>query len=603
MKKIHYILSALLLAALVVSCSQEGDIDEARQGYLSLKISSLTSTHTPNASRAVAPDDYAPKTLHVEIRDVKGVVVKSTDDFENDAVFQENIRLTAGSYTIVAHSANWNGEGSGFDTPFYYGQTTIEVKPQTLVTATLTCTLANVKITVNYDQSFLNNFKSAVTTITSSMADVTPLAFVMNETTQSGYIPADDFMAKLDVVNHKDVINSLSRTFTNVQPRDHYILNFKLVDEGYLGDGAGGGIKVEVDETTKTYTFTFEVPRKSAITLVTRGANAWSNFAMLNASVTAKIESFTNDGLTFQWRKIGDANWSVLSNSNLTVDASDNVTATLKGLQPNTNYQYRLCYTKDDTEVLGEPVAFTTEQQIALYNGGFENWNQSGNAWYANEAGTSFWDSSNPGSTIMSSSGNVTTRTETPKVSGGYAAKLASKTVMGKFAAASLYTGSFVELNASLDGAKLKWGSSFTARPTALKGWMQYAPGNVDKAGSGLPAGAPAKGEPDHCGMFVALLTESITINNADLSTIPDLETDARVVAYGALPQEQNVNSNGEWKEVNIPLVYRDLTRKPTHLLIVFSASKYGDYFHGSTSSVLYLDDFSLEYGDSPLVK
>ncbi len=603
MKKIHYILSTLLLAALVVSCSQEGDIDEARQGYLSLKISSLTSTHAPSASRAAAPEGYAPKTLHVEILDANGAVVKSTDDFENDAAFQENIRLYAGRYTIVAHSANWDGEDSGFDTPFYYGQTTIEVKPQTLVTATLTCTLANVKITVNYDQSFLNNFKSAVTTITSSMADVTPLAFVMNETTQSGYIPADDFMAKLDVVNHKDVINSLSRTFTNVQPRDHYILNFKLVDEGYLGDGAGGGIKVEVDETTKTYTFTFEVPRKSAITLVTRGANAWSNFAMLNASVTAKIESFTNDGLTFQWRKIGDANWSVLSNSNLTVDASDNVTATLKGLQPNTNYQYRLCYTKDDTEVLGEPVAFTTEQQIALYNGGFENWNQSGNAWYANEAGTSFWDSSNPGSTIMSSSGNVTTRTETPKVSGGYAAKLASKTVMGKFAAASLYTGSFVELNASLDGAKLKWGSSFTARPTALKGWMQYAPGNVDKAGSGLPAGAPAKGEPDHCGMFVALLTESITINNADLSTIPDLETDARVVAYGALPQEQNVNSNGEWKEVNIPLVYRDLTRKPTHLLIVFSASKYGDYFHGSTSSVLYLDDFSLEYGDSPLVK
>ena len=603
MKKIHYILSTLLLAALVVSCSQEGDIDEARQGYLSLKISSLTSTHAPSASRAAAPEGYVPKTLHVEILDANGTVVKSTDDFKNDAAFQENIRLYAGRYTIVAHSANWDGEGSGFDTPFYYGQTTIEVKPQTLVTATLTCTLANVKITVNYDQSFLNNFKSAVATITSSIAEVTPLAFVMNETTQAGYIPAGDFTVKLDVVNHKDEANDLSQDFTNVQPRDHYILNFKLADEGYLGDGAGGGIKVEVDETTKTYTFTFEVPRKSAISLVTRTASAWSNFAILSASITAKTESFANDGLTFQWRKVGDANWSVLANSNLTVDASDNVTATLKGLQPKTNYQYRLCYIKDDTEVLSEPVAFTTEQQIALYNGGFENWNQSGNAWYANEAGTSFWDSSNPGSTIMSSSGNVTTRTETPKVSGDYAAKLASKTVMGKFAAASLYTGSFVELNTNLDGAKLKWGSSFTARPTALKGWMQYAPGNVDKAGSGLPAGAPAKGEPDHCGMFVALLTESITINNADLSTIPDLETDSRVVAYGALPQEQNVNSNGEWKEVNIPLVYRDLTRKPTHLLIVFSASKYGDYFHGSTSSVLYLDDFSLEYGDSPVVK
>ena len=603
MKKIHYILSTLLLAALVVSCSQEGDIDEARQGYLSLKISSLTSTHAPSASRAAAPEGYAPKTLHVEILDANGAVVKSTDDFENDAAFQENIRLYAGRYTIVAHSANWDGEDSGFDTPFYYGQTTIEVKPQTLVTATLTCTLANVKITVNYDQSFLNNFKSALATITSSIAEVTPLAFVMNETTQAGYIPAGDFTVKLDVVNHKDDPNSLSQDFTDVQPRNHYILNFKLADEGYLGDGAGGGIKVEVDETTKTYTFTFEVPRKSAISLVTRGANAWSNFAMLNASITAKVESFTNDALTFQWRKVGDANWSVLANSNLTVDASDNVTATLKGLQPNTNYQYRLCYIKDDTEVLGEPVAFTTEQQIALYNGGFEHWymgGDKGNVAYATEQGVSYWDTSNQGA--ASFGGSNTTETTSVVHGGSKAAMLQSKYIVIKFAAASLYTGSFGALIGT-NGAWLNWGVPFAARPTALKGWMQYAPVDINRVGKNLPADAPAKGETDQCGMYCALLSESMRVDNTDMSTFPDWETDSRVIAYGALPLEQNVHSGGQWKEVNIPLVYRDLTRKPTHLLVVFSASKYGDYFHGGEGSTLYVDDFSLEYGDTPVVK
>ena len=608
MKKIHYILSILLLAALVVSCSQDGDIDEARQGYLSLKISSLTSTHAPSASRAAAPEGYAPKTLHVEILDANGAVVKSTDDFENDAAFQENIRLYAGRYTIVAHSANWDGEGSGFDTPFYYGQTSIDVAPQTLVTATLTCTLANVKITVNYDQSFLNNFKSALATITSSIAEVTPLAFVMNETTQAGYIPAGDFTVKLDVVNHKDEPNSLLQDFTDVQPRNHYILNFKLADEGYLGDGAGGGIKVEVDETTKTYTFTFEVPRKSAISLVTRGANAWSNFAMLNASITAKVESFTNDALTFQWRKVGDANWSVLANSNLTVDASDNVTATLKGLQPNTNYQYRLCYIKDDTEVLGEPMAFTTEQQVALYNGGFEHWymgGDKGNVAYPDEQGVSFWDTSNEGAANYG--GSNTTGTTEVVHSGSKSAKLESKYIVIKFAAASLYTGSFGDLRGT-SGAWLNWGVPFAARPTALKGWMQYAPENIVSSGnqgysSSAPEGAPGRGEPDVCGMYCALLSESLVVDNTDMSTFPDWETDPRVIAYGELPKEQNVHSNGQWKEVNIPLVYRDLNRKPTHLLIVFSASKYGDYFHGGKGSILYVDDFSFEYSDSPVVK
>lgn len=603
MKKIQYILSSLLLALLVVSCNQDTDmVMEGNQGYLSLNINSLTSTYDPNGTRSAVPADYKAKTLHVEILDESGVVVKSTDNFAEDEEFQDNILLTSGTYTIVAHSANWDGEGSAFDAPFYYGRTTIVVKPKTLVTATLTCTLANVKVTVNYDQSFVRSFKSAVTTITSTIADIMPLGFVMNETTQSGYIPVGDFGAKLEVVNRNDENYSMTRSFTDVKARDHYILNFKLADEGYLGDGTGGGIKVEVDESTNTYTFTFEVPRKSAISLVTRSANAWSSFAMLNASVTAKTETFTNSGLKIQWRQKNATEWNEIAYEALTIDEKDNITATLKGLTPNTAYEYRTCYTNGDTEVVCDPVTFTTEQQITLYNGGFENWNQSGNAWYANEAGKSYWDSSNPGSTSLGSSYNVTTRTESPVVSGQYAAKLESKYIVIKFAAASLYSGKFKEL-VGTKGAKLDWGVPFTARPTALKGWMQYAPVAIDRTGSNLPEGAPAKGDMDQCGMFVALLTESIAIDNTDLSTIPNFETDPRVIAYGVLPDEQNVSSNGEWKEVNIPLVYHTLTSKPTHLLVVFSSSRYGDYFHGGTGSTLYLDDFSLEYGDTPSVR
>ena len=600
MKKIQYILSSLLLALLVVSCSQDIEM-EGNQGYLTLSINSLTSTHTPE-TRSVVPTDYDAKTLHVEILDASGAVVKSTDNFAEDEEFQGNILLSSGTYTIVAHSANWDGEGSAFDAPFYYGRTTIVVKPKSLVTATLTCTLANVKVTVNYDQSFVRSFKSAVTTISSTLADVMPLGFVMNETTQSGYIPVGDFDAKLEVVNKNDENYSMSRLFTDVKARDHYILNFKLADEGHLGDGTGGGIQVEVDESTNTYTFTFEVPRKSAIAVVARAANAWSNFAYLNASVTAKTESFKNSGLKIQWRQKNAAEWNEIAYGTFTLDASDNIATTLKGLTPNTAYEYRLCYVDGDTEIVSEPVTFTTESQIALYNGGFENWNQSGNAWYANEAGKSYWDSSNPGSTSLGASYNVTTKTESPVVSGQYAAKLESKYIVIKFAAASLYTGKFKEL-VGTKGAKLDWGVPFTGRPTALKGWMQYAPVAIDRTGSNLPAGAPAKGEMDQCGMFVALLTESIAIDNTDLSTIPNFETDPRVIAYGVLPEEQNVSSNGQWKEVNIPLVYHTLTSKPTHLLVVFSSSRYGDYFHGGTGSTLYLDDFSLEYGDTPSVQ
>lgn len=600
MKKIQYILTFLFVALFAVSCSQDMEL-EGEQGYLTLRVNSLVSTNE-GGTRAAAPEDYAPRTLHVEIVDQSGKVVKSTDDFANDKNFQGNIKMKVGTYTIVAHSAKWDGNGSGFDTPYYYGSTTVKVLSQSLVTASVTCTQANVKLTVNYDDVFASSFKSAVTTVTSAVSGIDPLQFVMNETTKSGYIPVGNFDAKLDVVNYSDVSNTLTRKFENVKAREHYILNFKLAQDGYLGDGTGAGVKVEVDESTNTYTYTFEVPRKSAISLVTRAANAWSTFAMLSASVTAKTQSFDNAGLTMEWRVAGATDWNVIPYDALTIDAQDNVTTTLKGLTPNTSYEYRLRYINGDADVVCEPVAFTTEQQIALYNGGFENWWMDGKVAYANEQGVSFWDTSNKGASSFGGS-NTTETTDAAYVHGGSkAARLESKYIVIKFAAASLYTGSFIEL-VGTKGARLNWGVPFASRPTALKGYMQYEPASVNRTSTSAPAGAPASGEPDQCGMYCALLSEALVVDNTDMSTFPDWENDSRVIAYGSLPLDQNVHSNGAWKEVNIPLVYNNINKKPTHLLVVFSASKYGDYFHGGEGSVLYVDDFSLEYGDTPAVK
>ena len=605
MKKIQYILSVMLLAVMIVSCSQDMDID-SNQGYLTLNINSLVSTHDPSGTRAAAPEGYDAKTLHVEIKNAEGTVMKSTDNFAKDEEFQGNIKLLAGTYTIIAHSANWDGNGSGFGTPYYYGSSTVTVKPKSLVKGSVTCTQANVKLTVNYDQSFVNGFKSAKTTISSVLDGISPLEFVMNETTQSGYIPADDFTAKLDVVNKNDASYTKDVPFTNVQPRDHYILNFKVADEGYLGDGTNSGIEVEVDESTNTYTFTFEVPRKASISLVTRAANAWSNFAMLNAGITAKTEAFKNDGLVMQWRKAGETEWTEIANSELTVDATDNVTTTLKGLTPETTYECRLRYVDGETEIVSDPVTFTTEKQIPLYNGGFENWWMDDKVAYPNAQGTSFWDTSNPGA--ASFGGSITTQETSIKHSGNSAAKLESKYIVIKFAAASMYTGTFGEL-VGTSGAKLNWGVPFTSRPTALKGYMQYAPVNIVSSGNqgysstAVNLGGPNRNEPDVCGMYCVLLSASLKIDNTKMDEFPDWETDSRVIAYGSLKDEQNVNTNGQWQEVNIPLVYRDLTRKPTHLLVVFSASKYGDYFHGGKGSLLYVDDFELVYGDNPSVK
>ena len=603
MKKIQYILSILFLALVATSCSNDLEIG-SNQGYLTLSINTAESTYMPGTTRADAPADYAPKTLAVSVINEQGKTVWSTENYANSEANDGKIVLDEGTYTIVAHSANWDGNGSGFDVPYYYGSTKVNVEAKSMKKAEIKCTLANVKLTVNYDQSIEDNFSSAITRIASAVKDVKSLDFVMGRTTKSGYIPADDFDYTLLFTNNQGVEHdSICQTITDVQPRDHYIFNIKLVETGDEPGGEGtAAIKVEIDHRTNTFTYTYSVPKKPSISLETKNANAWSTFAYLNASINAKTSTFDNSMLYMEYRKVGEENWIEIENANLTIDAKDNVTAVLKGLEVSTKYEYRLCYATLDDVIVADPIAFTTEAQIALYNGGFEHWHQSGNPWYPNESGVKFWDTSNPGSTTIGASYNVTTRTDSPKRSGSYAAKLESTKVVIKFAAASMYTGVF-GATIGTSGAWLTWGTPFACRPTSLKGYMQYHPKAIDNAGSGLPAGAPAKGDPDMCAIYVALLSESIRVDNTDMSTFPNWQTDSRIIAYGALPDSDCGASGSDWKEIDIPFVYHDLNRKPTHLLVVFSASKYGDYFHGGKGSTLYLDDFSLQYGDEPSVR
>ena len=50
--------------------------------------------------------------------------------------------------------------------------------------------------------------------------------------------------------------------------------------------------------------------------------------------------------------------------------------------------------------------------------------------------------------------------------------------------------------------------------------------------------------------------------------------------------------TGGEYREFTINLEYRDLDRKPTHVIVVAASSKYADYFTGGNGSTMYIDEF-----------
>ncbi|MDE5849508.1 MAG: PCMD domain-containing protein, partial [Muribaculaceae bacterium] len=102
----------------------------------------------------------------------------------------------------------------------------------------------------------------------------------------------------------------------------------------------------------------------------------------------------------------------------------------------------------------------------------------------------------------------------------------------------------------------------------------------------------------DHGQIYVALTTEEVEIRTNPKDRKLFESNDPVVLAYGQVTWTGNFGPDGQLQEIEIPLEYNDRAKKakPTHLVIVCSASKYGDYFSGSKNSVMYVDDFELIY-------
>ena len=587
MEKTSCISLILCCFLLLFSCQGEEDMQQNDTGYLRLEVAAITSVSTKSS----VPENYNPKQLCVEIKNEAGTIVEST---KNHTEWEgKQFKLKAGSYTITASSNGFDGNASGVDIPYYKGSVQVTVEQGKEVTAEVICKLANVKVTVNFDESFTNSFKSAVVLIESKVAGISGQNLMMGVQNKSVYFPEGDLKATITVINKENKSNTLSQDFTKVKARDHYILNYKIAESG------SGDITVGVDETEKAYTYDIKVPVKSTTSLVARTANAWSNFTYLEGFIASSESELDPSFMKFEYKKKNEVEWNELAAIR---DKEDLFKATLKNLEPNTTYSYRLSYRKDNDVFVSDIIDFTTEVAIPLSNGSFDDWYSSGKIWYATTEAEKYWDSSNPGCATYI--GSITTGDgSVVHTIGGKSAKLESKYAVVKFAAASLYTGQFQGL-VGTKGAKLRFGQPFAARPTSLHGWLRYAPGVINRV-SNVPAGVTVvKNETiDTCSVYIALATRSYDVDNTNMSTFPDYETDPGIVAYGQLALSDCVDTNGSWKEFNIDLIYHDLTKKPTHIIIVCSSSKYGDYFTGSDKSVLYLDDFELIYGDEPKTK
>ena len=591
MKQIYNIL-LIACTAILFGC-QDDRASLNQVGYLRLSVAESGQLNT----RA-----YDPKIMHVEVQSEDGEIVEQTDDLDE----WEGEVFELPDYRIIAYSKDYQGVPA-FNSPYYHGDTTIQVKAATETTAKVNCKIANVKVTVNYSEDFKTTFAGRDVFVTVGSAEEKPSFSSMTFKYGSDaalYLPSDcgPLKATLNVSKSdgSEEYYTLSETKRLAEPKanDHFILNYQM------GNTNKGDFTVTVDPTTNSYSYTFYInmtPLKVSAKYET--VNAWATFAYLEASNVEADGEVNPTTVKFNYRKKGEQEWQEIA----TVESEGTYTACPTNLEDSTTYEY--CLAVNGIQANMGPV-FMTEEATELYNGSFDLWSQVDKTIYPNEVGKSFWDTSNPGTTQgMGAMVNINPTQGNSSIvhtKDGKSAELKTQHKV-KLAAASLYAGSFGGLVGGVipKGAKINFGQPFTSRPISLHGFFQYAPVAINYVGGSQPAGTVKEGDNDICSIFIALAKDTYQVDNTDTNTLlteEKIKNSDQFIAYGELPIEQCISTEKKWKEFNIPLKYKNMTDKPTHIIIVCTSSKYGDYFTGGDGSTMYLDDFSLIYDGEPTI-
>ncbi|WP_455761758.1 DUF4493 domain-containing protein [Phocaeicola coprophilus] len=325
----------------------------------------------------------------------------------------------------------------------------------------------------------------------------------------------------------------------------------------------------------------------------------WTSKATLHGKVIGTLAATPK----FQYRVKGSgSSWT-------TVDADlteSTFSKEITGLTPGTTYEYQAM---DGTQASTVTCEFTTETTFQPENASFEAVSDSSSIILIHGTGQStWWDTGNHGSSTMNK--NVTTPDTSVKHSGNQSLLLSSQFVgigkIGKFAAGNLFAGKYLDTEGT-DGV-LGWGRPCTSRPKALKVYVRYEPATVDNGGDYIANGATDQGIiyvaiGDWAGQEANGGTWPFVVRTKKASSLFSTEKGTYsgdgIIAYGEKTFEEAYNDGGNMKELTINLDYDNFggnQRKPTSIIIVASASKYGDYFQGGDGSKMWLDDMELIY-------
>lgn len=320
------------------------------------------------------------------------------------------------------------------------------------------------------------------------------------------------------------------------------------------------------------------------------------------ATISGTINSDEVVSPKLLYRKYGESGWNEVDVTT-TRASGDRWTAQLTNLLPNTHYELAV---KSGELIYQNGQEFSTEKQFEIPYANMETWSLYNNKIaFPGTTYDEFWDSGNHGSNSIAGVGkNITTQTSEYYNSGSSSASLKSQFIgltasLGQLAAGNLFAGKFIKTQGTT-GAELTFGRPYDgSHPDAMEVYVRYIPQAVTHS----KTDDLQKGETDQCQIFVAFANKGAHIDTSKkIYFNPKGSTtagyDYEIYGYGQVTYNKEIGSASGMEKVTIPIEWYDSAKKngANYIIIVCSASKYGDYFTGAEGSVLYVDDFKLVY-------
>lgn len=245
MKRILYIILASA-AMISTGCNDKVIMSREGEGSVSFELSCDSGYIQVKAGENVSADD-----LMITVTRVEDGWTRSYGRFGD---MPETIELGSGRYIVEAVSAE--SFPAAFDQPVCGGESEFSVSAGQMTSVKITCTLRNMKVTLNPTENFLKEFSEFTVTVSNGEGTLIWNTTDVREGGKAGYFSVAPLHVHVDGFRAVDNMKtSCDADIVEVSPRDHHIISLDARTTGAVED-----ISIEIDFSTNDRNHDIDIP-------------------------------------------------------------------------------------------------------------------------------------------------------------------------------------------------------------------------------------------------------------------------------------------------------------------------------------------------------